>query len=526
MRASQIARIDASTPRWPVARVALSDQPSLELSGIRTLLDPGDPQHAAYTQLLDEARRRGHDLRMEVRNADQSVDRFIVRTDGTLIRLDHAVRARSAGAPPPSTARGGASPAGKPSKSRASALDRRRRPLVWGGAIMGVLVVASVVVLIVNPKRGSDDSATPTDVAPVPPTGTLYTEQPPPGWSPEAAWVLPIAKNSTPAVDADTGTVAVLTPDDRTSEATADDTAGDLDGRKPNYLSVLGQDGHTKFAVPLDSTPSAGPAITTIDGKRVVALVAGTTLSYWPLDGPAEKQVDIDLTAKNAAGVSLGEHGVLVEVSDSKLATIRDGGEKEFAALPLTKPIAMTADGALSVEEDTGTWWLTAPGEDPKKIAPAAPPGAVAYSSTVCADPEHVVVLWQSDAPSEASYKKPGILAGYDTLTGELVATAVVDSLAENKTASCPYSPVSGLTAGNGFMLLDAGAQSSLTLVPGLHPEAAIDAVYGTVSGDRVHIAADGTTTPQPESALIPAAGTQDQLFVISQAQLYALKQE
>ena len=521
MKPAQIARLDAATPRWPVARVSLAAAPMIELGGISTAIDGADPYAAAHEQVVGEARRRGHDLRMEVRNSDASVDRFIVRTDGTLIALDHARPRQSS--PPPAPRAAGAAPAASLAP-RAAAADRRRRILTWAAAVMGVLVVASIVVLIVNPQDSGSAPAQPSPAAPVPPAARLYTQAPPPGWSTDAAWALPVAKNTPVAVDADTGTIAALTPDDRSSTERAADTAGDVQARKPRYLSVLEADGSTRFALELDSTPSAGPAITTIDDEPVVAVVTGTRISYWPLDGPADAQVDVEVPAASAAAIDLDAHGVLIEATDTTLATIQNGAVRQFDALPLSTPITMTPGGALSVEDTSASWWLTGPGADPVEVDPSPPTGATAWSSTICADAEHVIVLWASDAPSEAAYKKPGILTAYATDTGELIAQSPVDSLAENKTAACAASPQSGLMAGNGFVLRDAGAQSGLTLVPGLHTDTVQDAVYGTISGDPVHIGIDGTITAQPDSALVPVAAGEDHLYVVSQSQLYALE--
>ena len=337
---------------------------------------------------------------------------------------------------------------------------------------------------------------------------------------------MPIAKSSEPAIDAETGAIAILTPDDRSTEATAKDSAVGVDERGSNYLSVLASNGQTQMAVPLDSVPTRGPIITTIDDTKVVAILVGSTLSYWPIDGSAEDQTDVALPVKGASNLLASEYGVLLEVSDTKLAVVSATGLDEIDALPLTTPVTLTAAGALSIEEDTGTWWLSLPDEAPTEVTPAPPTGATALSSVVCADPNHVVILWESNAPTEATYKQPGLLTAYRTTSGELVASVQVDSMASNLSAACPESTVSSLTAGDGFVLYDDGTEASLTLIDGLTPDTVADTVYGSIQGDKVQVSPDGTPTSLTASTLIPVAYRDDELYVISQWQLYPLPPE
>lgn len=494
MKTTTIDRLDRDTPKWPEVRITIGDVTTVTVSGVVT---PVADEATALARAAAQARTLGRPIRARLTTADGDLYRLIVSADGTVTEIDD-----NTAAPVPSQASAAAAVDAPPAKKRTttgvlSRFPAPLRPIIkWGTPVFGVLVVASVGVLIFHGKGDATDQTAPPSAA-VPPAGQLYTELPPPGWSAQAAWVVDLAEDAPAPVVAADGTVVAVTAQDHSAiPATGDD----------RYLSVLEADGRTRWAVPLDTAPRLGPVILTVDGAQVV-MVAGTRdLTYWPLTGGPETVVDLPTGAKvTPTG--------LVELRDEHLGYLHDGGLATVESLPRTEP-AIAVDGAVLVTQpDTGTWWALRAGEDPAAVHPIPPDGATTVQRVLALTADRAVVAWStSDKPTcrVAVYQRGG-----STPTGS--AAGPCSALPRAGAAA----PSNGTLGGVGAVVIDG---STVTVVQGLTVTAAADQLYGTVAGAPVTVSADGRTTNLPAGTLTPVGAADGRLLVVGAPnRLYAL---
>lgn len=530
---ARTAKLDQQTPKWPDLRVAITAAGStISASGITHELAGDDPQRAAVTFAADHARRNGKPVRMTATMPTGDVHRMIVTPDRSVVLLDHARPAGSpTSAPPPAAggkqakkARTRKPPARRP--GTAGILGRfppRLQPVIkWGAPAFAVLLVALVVLAVVKgPSKAGTDTAIAQQNHPVPPAGTLYTVTAPPGWSQTATWTVPLAHGTTTDTDPDTGVTAALTPDDRTTAQTAHDTAGKIEGHQPNYLSVLGADGSTRYTAPLATRPVYGPVITTVDGAKVVLLQTNSnTVSYLPLDGGDPTTVDLpDQVAGqlNTAGTS-----VMVPLGNQRVAYLHNHAWQTLETLPLTTPKFATDGAVVSVQPETGAWWTQRIDAAPTSVRPTRPAGAVGLDQILAVTPRHVILSWKT-AAAAGSYTAPDLITAYDVATGKLIAQASsVNTLSPSQDVYTDSRH--GLTAIDGLVLsAPAGQSAQLTVVDGFHVNAVYDAVYGQQQGQPAVITAADPVRNLPPSTLTPVGATADHLIVTSQDQLYSL---
>jgi hypothetical protein len=493
------ARLDQDTPKWPEARITLGEHPTVTVSGVIT---PVDDEATAITRCADQARTLGRPIRARITTPTTGdVRRVIVTTDGIVTTLDNGSAATPAG---PATARG------KPPARQRSERGRRGsgvlsrfpapvRPVIrWGAPAMGVLVVASVAVMMANARGSSADAVAPAPTAPVPPAGQLYTELAPPGWSQNAAWVVDLAADApAPVVNGD-GTVVAVTARDNSA------TPQDGDER---YLSVLEPNGQTRWAVPLDTPPRVGPVLLTIDGADVVAIAGTRDLTYWPLTGGTETVVPLP------AGAKVTSTGLVI-LPNKQLGYLYGGALQTVAALPRTDPAIALDGGVLVTQPDTGAWWTLTATAAPTAVRPAPPSGADAVTAVLATSADQVLIGWSTDTPQDC------IAAAYHRNDGALVAAA---------TTACSALPRTGATyASNGTLagvgsLVQTGA--TMTTVPGLTVTTVADQIYGTLNGDPVVVSPGAQVSELAAGTLIPVGQAADQLLVVgSPGRLYALE--
>lgn len=527
---ARAAKLDQQTPKWPELRVSISDSGStISASGITHDLAGDDPQTAAVTFAAEQARTNGKPIRMTATMATGDVHRMIITPERSVILLDHA---RPAGAPPSDVkppdvgrkARTRKPTSGRPKSSGfLSRFPPRLQPIIkWGGPAFIVILVALIAAAILKgPKHPDAAAGIAQQDHPAPAPGILYTVTAPPGWSQTATWTVPLADQSVPYTDPDTGVTAALTPDDRTTTQTAHDTAADIAAHKPNYLSVLSPDGSTRFTEPLTTTPAYGPVITTVDGAKVVLLQESpTTVTYWPITGGTATAVNLPDAVSGQLNTT--GPGVMVPLSDQRVAYLHHGAFQTLEALPLTTPMFALDGSVISVQPETGAWWSQRIDASPASIKPTKPAGVQGIDQILAITPQHAIISWKTPPP-KGSYNAPDLVAAYDVATGELIAQATSQNTLTPAQAVY-YSAQRGLTAANGIVLsTPAGHPAKLTLIDTLQVTAAYDAVYGQDQGQPAVINAAGVAKQLPASALTPVGITADHLMVASQNQLYAL---
>jgi hypothetical protein len=371
-------RLDQDTPKWPEVRITLGEHPTVTVSGVIT---PVDDEATAITRCADQARTLGRPIRARITTTTGDPRRVIVTADGVVTTLDPDPAAGLAGSAtargkPPARSKAGSGRRGNGVLSRFPAPVR---PVIrWGAPAMGVLVVASVAVMMLNGRGSSADAGAPTPTAPVPPAGQLYTELAPPGWSQNAAWVVDLAADAPAPVVAGDGTVVAVTARDNSA------TPQDGDER---YLSVLEPTGQTRWAVPLDTPPRVGPLALTVDGADVVAIAGTRDLTYWPLTGGTETVVPLP------SGAKVTPTGVVV-LPNNQLGYLHGGALQTVDGLPRTDP-AIALDGAVLVTQpDTGAWWTLTATTPPTAVRPTPPAGADAVTAVLATSDDQVLIGW------------------------------------------------------------------------------------------------------------------------------------
>ena len=533
--AARTAKLDRDTPKWPELRVTLGTPSTIYISGIAHPLDSEDPQADAVARAADVARDTGHPIRMTATDGDTgTVDRMIVTADRSVVLLDHATPAPTSKDSPPAVAArktSGRRKAAKPGQKKPvtgflAAFPPRLRPFIkWGGPAFLLLVMAALVVgLVVKGHASHRNQQASTVDHPAAPSGQLYTQYPPPGWSAQAAWTLPIADHTEPAVDDATATTALLTPNDRTTSTTETATAGQVESHQPNYLSVLDPTGRTLWATSIgDEQIVAGPKILTVNDRRVVLVATATDVTYWPLTGgtpttvplPADAVGELDLTGDNAG----------VELANDRLAYLDGAAFRTLDALPLTE-MAFAMDGRIvSVQSETGAWWSQRADSAPTATRPAAPPHTYGLDQILALTPDHVILSWNGTNPADHSNTSPTyVITAYRTNDGALIAQTPTNirpsTSADTVFADAPH----GLTVAGSAILTSNSEQATLATIPGFAPTAAVDQVYGTQDGHNVVVDHASHTTAVTDSTLVPVGSADGQLLVESQDQLYALQ--
>lgn len=527
-----LVKLDATTPKWPELRVQDDPNgPHIYISGIGHPLDDDDPQSDAIERAGHIAAQQGAPIRLTATDPDGSVTRMIVTADRSVHLLDTA---RPPGSEPDqphieavTTSKAGKVKKAKPVKKTKTStgplaqLSPTTRTIVkWSALVFVLLVVASAVALIVRGASGPDDEPAAAVVAhPAPPAGQLYTETAPPTWNPQATWVLPIADNTTPVVDPATGTIAVLTPNDRTTTETETATSDLVEAREPGWLSILEPDGTTRWTYPLDRRPRYGPVIVDIDS--VPSVVIGTTagtVTTWPLTGGQPATIDLPdgVTGQlNTTGTTL-----MATLTEERLAVLRAGRFEVFPALPRTEPVYAIDNAVISIQPETGTWWTQQADNEPIPTTPNQPVGADQLDSIIAITPAHVILAWNT-VDEDGEPNDSDTVTAYDRTTGDIIATITPDTPIPTSSGTGLTNTAGTITATNGITLINGTLrdvpQLRVTSVQG-------DQVHGTLQSDPIVIT-DGRIEDTTPATLIPVSVSAQHALVISQNQLYALPQ-
>lgn len=546
MKTSELQRLDQQTPRFPELRAQLAEPPTITVSGVTRPLDSDDPQGEIVGIAANRARQQGAPIRLTVTVDDGAVDHLIVTTDGAVHQLKHEPAPRPAGgsgighaAPLPTTkprrkrGRTGSTKAQKPAKNRSGMFSflppATARRMVWAAvAAVAALVVLAVVMLLVVKGKSSPAVASPqtpttptTTARPAPATGQLYTTDAPPGWSQAAWWALPIAADSAPVTDQATGLTALLSATDNMTATPTLSPAGDAAQHEANYLVVVDARGRARWSTPLDDgAPRGGPALTTIDGQRVVLISDSRTLTYWPLTGGEPTTIELPKDVRgtiNTAGES-----PLITLGDNRVGYLQHGQLQIVQILPRTEP-AFAIDGAAVITEpDTGTWWTLTADKQPVPTRPKAPAAKLAVHDIIGITPTAAVVAWADPRSSTLSALT---VVAYDRATGAEIGRVTTKQPGDVKPGRLAASnPAIGLTAAGTVVVNSAPDHHKVAIAPGITPEAVYDRIYARAQGAGAVIGPDLKPLPLPDSTVHVVGYSKDHLMAISQDVLYALK--
>ena len=249
----------------------------------------------------------------------------------------------------------------------------------------------------------------------MPPAGRLYTQLAPPGWSQQAAWVLPIADGTIPATDPATGVTAAVTPEDRSTTQTAAQRVG----RKDRWLSVLEPDGRTRWATTLDGPPKFGPVITQVDGTPVALIGTGKQIRYWPLTGGPGTDLDLPSGARLTATVG---GRCCSPCPATRSATCTAVPSTPCRSCPAPARRSPWTARCWSIQPDTGAWWTLTDDAAPTSVTPKAPPGAGRVDTVLAVTATRVLIAWnpapapdagEADGPEDPRPDRGGVRPGH-----------------------------------------------------------------------------------------------------------------
>lgn len=503
-------KLDKITPEFPVLRADLTTQPpTLANRGDMHDLDPSRPAQAAMDAAIDTARNLGRPVRITVTHPPMRKTKHIVTPDGETVDLDTGARSSA----PKATAKSPAST----STARLSLPNLPKPLLIGAAALLALVLVGGVLFTVMSITSGKDKQAeVPQGPGEAAPAGELYAVPPPPGFSPHAAWQLPVGEDTTIDVD-DAGGVAAITPNDRsiTGDATAND---DLE---PRYLTLLNADGQAEWSSPLpeESKPDTGPAFTRIDGTDVIAASWNSTLAYWPLNGAEPTLVELPRASK----VHFTGTSPLITDGKEQAATIIAGKVTTVSVPHLTTPMS-AHEGGITSAEATGTWWTSAPNSTPTPVAPEIPEGASSVANVVRIIDDRVIILWNTPPEDEnRDVGKNVIAAVHDRNDGSVLAAKSIDGAKIKASDDIVAAPTA---IGFGPLIFRfSDEKPTVEEVPDFSPLAiTATAAYG--DRGRELVTHTGETTPLAANTVLPWATSQDRLIVASNSTVYALDPE
>ncbi|GAB3204769.1 hypothetical protein ACQEU5_03270 [Marinactinospora thermotolerans] len=455
-----------------VILVVSADELSAEVtvagqSHVVTGRDPKETRRAALAIATGYAARTGRTVLIDARDAYRSW-RLTATPTGVV---------RAADAP------------GAPRPVRPRPRNGRKIALVAAGGAVAVALLAGAGFTVVQLLSGPAEVTAQEEAERI-----VFDSRPvPPGFTDQAAWRLPMAEGTSPAVAPDGSAAALFGPDDR--------------------LTVLGPDGTPAWSsdapVPLDAIDQPLRFIADGDVFRI-AFVADGALWIWPAEGGEPERVDLpDEATVTFAGTS-------PLIADGDRGLVVSGGR----ATPVELPEGMSAlladrDRVLAASVD-GPWAWVAPGEDPREVSPAKPDGARELDAVVTASERHVIVRWTTADDARV------LLAVHDAGDGAVVAAAEVapDDLAEARWEEsddlAAYGPV-----------LVEPSKGTARIVPGFTPlTSAGDTLYGEVDGAPVALGHDGEPVELEEDTARPWGLLDGHAVVAGAGALYALAPE
>lgn len=504
-------KLDKITPEFPVLRADLTTQPpTLANRGDMHDLDPARPHETAMDAAINTARDLGRNVRITVTHPPARKTKHIVTPDGDIIDLDAAPTA----ATPKATTRTRATSSGP---SRLPLPNLPKPVLIGMAALLALVLIGGVLFTVMSITSGKDKQAeVPQGPGPAAPAGELYAVPPPPGFSPHAAWQLPVGEDTVIDVN-DAGAVAAITPNDRSINA--DDTANE--DLEPRYLTFLNADGQAEWSSPLpeESKPDTGPAFSRIDGTDVIAGVWNNTLAYWPLNGAEPTMLELPRASK----VHFTGTSPLITDGKDQAATVAGGKIANISVPHLTTPMS-AHEGGITSAEATGTWWNTAANSTPTPVSPEIPKGASSVANVVRIIDDRVVILWNT--PSDDKNRDVGknvIAAVHDREDGSVLAAKAIDG-AKIKAGDDIVASPSAIGFGP-LIFRFAEGDPTVEEVPDFSPLAiTATAAYGDRGRELVTHTSE--TKPLAANTALPWATSKTRIIVASNSTIYALDPE
>lgn len=328
----------------------MSNLATANADGSGVLLLDGEPATTVSAGSVEDARRALIDLVIAyARRTDQTIT-LIARDPST----EHYLRVTPNGDVTPMSTPGAQMVGDTDDASVTSAskpwFHRRRLP-AWAPIVVVVvsatIVVAVLAVTLVSLFGGEDPDRRSQTVAMT--LGGQLPQSPPLEWRQDALW-------SSPALMPEAAKVAVV-DGNAVGMVTAD-----------RRVALIGADGKTRWSVPLPEGQVHSPLnLTYIGPTRVLAIHAGSRLTWWSVDDPAVTG-GVDLPSEDTPITWRGDTP-LVGISQDKVGVVQDGQLATVTVPQGAKAVSGWADGHVVAGSSTG-WWRLRPGAGPGQATP------------------------------------------------------------------------------------------------------------------------------------------------------------
>ncbi|WP_020390883.1 hypothetical protein [Kribbella catacumbae] len=457
-------------PSWPKVTIRLYDDHNAEvkIAGRSHPVNHHDPRQAAIQLVSERAAQLGRPVKATAVESDGASWPLIIHPDGRVESVD--VDAKS---------------------------SKPIWPIIVATVVAGVLIAATVIYLVVLRPQG-DKVAEPTvspklPELPVPRVAPDQFPRPvPPGWSTNASWTVDINTDTEPAVSPDGSEVAIITPDDKIAVF---DSSG----------KVLWQD-----KVPRGAET---PVYTTVDSKRVVAVVSPESLYYWAGDGAEAKEIALP----NSATVQFFGTSPLVVLSRDAGASVISGGELKPLPDPRRGATLLLAEGDKALlARYTGPLFWSQPDKEPLPLDIKPPKGATSINHVVAASPERVLAVWNTKVAGTV------IPTVNSTATGAVVATCPAATL--STASGWQWVPDAGHKVAAWGECMINFTTNKTSLFEDFQPLSITgQTVYGKLAGDLISGTPGGKFTPLADNTALPWGVAGPHAMVVHNSVLYAL---
>ena len=458
-------------PSWPKVTIRLYDDHNAEvkIAGRSHPVNHHDPRQAAIQLVSERAAQLGRPVKATAVESDGASWPLIIHPDGQVESVEVDTKS-----------------------------NKPIWPIIVATVVAGVLIAATVIYLVVL-RPPSDNVTKPTVSPKLPelPTPSIGPDQfaarpVPLGWSANASWTVDLDPDTAPAVSPDGSEVAIITPDQKIAVF---DSSG----------KVLWQD-----KVPRGAET---PVYTTIDSKRVVAVVAPESLYYWAGDGAEATELELP----NSASVQFFGTSPLVVLGNDAGASVVSGGELKPLPTPRRGSTLLLAEGDKALlARYTGPLYWDQAGKDEVTVSPARPRGATTINHIVAASPGLALVIWNTTVPEMS------IPTVNSTATG--AAVAICQTTTVNKASGWQWVPDAGRkVAAWGECLIDLTAKKT-SPYPDFQPLSITgQTIYGNSGSDLVSGTPGGKFRTLPKGTARPWGVAGPHAIVVHDGVLYAL---
>lgn len=457
-------------PSWPKVTIRLYDDHNAEvkIAGRSHPVNHHDPRQAAIQLVSERAAQLGRAVKATAVESDGASWPLIIHPDGRVESVEVDTRS-----------------------------NKPIWPIIVATVVAGVLIAATVIYLVVLRPTNNVTQPTTSPKLPELPTPSIGPDQfvarpVPPGWLTNASWTVDLDPDTAPAVSPDGSEVAIITPD--------------------NKIAVFDSSGKVLWQ---DTVPGGAetPVYTTIDSKRVVAVVAPKSLYYWAGDGAEATE----LALPNSATVQFFGTSPLVVLSSEAGASVISGGELKPLPDPRRGATLLLAEGEKALlARYRGPLYWNQPGKEEVLVNLKPPAGATTINHVVAASPGLALALWNTKVTDRL------IPTVNSTATGAVFATC--PSTTSSQASGWEWVPDAARKVSAWGECLINFTTNKTSLFPGFQPQSITGlTIYGKTASDLVSGTPGGGFTTLTEETAQPWGVVGPHAIVVHNSVLYAL---